>query len=214
MSGLFRNLRGIRGLVIATLTTDTLEKLEYGEVMRFAGVKEIGDEPEESTATDYYDNQPAIVIDSEGEDKYKIVTSVLEDKVRAVIEGRKFDETKGAYFGTPKQKPYVAIGFIGEDTDGQEYFYWIYKAKISGGGEQRKTKDNGTDSSGLEWEATSIYTAHKFKDVTGSGDAPLKFYKLKAGGDVTEGKFFEKVYNPDEVVAMKVDAKTASEKTE
>lgn len=202
MSGLFRNYRGVRGLMVAELQEDTLETLTYGTPIRFAGVKEIGEEPEESAATEYYDDQPAIVIDAEGEDKYKLVTSVLEEKVRAVIEGRKFDEESGAYFGTPKQKPYVAIGFIGTDTDGQEEYVWVYKTKLSGGGASRKTKDNGTDSSGLEWEATSIYTSHKFKGASTAGDAPLKFYKLKAGGTVTEQKFFEKVYIPGEAAAM------------
>lgn len=195
---MFRNLRGVKRLMIAELIKDDEKELTYGTPVRFAGVKEIGDEPEESTGVDYYDNQPAIIIDSEGDDKYKLVTSVLDDKVRAIIEGREYDEETGAYYGTPKEKPYVAIGFVGEDTDGQEYYYWIYKAKLTGGGEQRKTKDNGTDSSGLEWEAVSIYTTHTFEKTK---NKPLKFHKLKAGGTVTEEAFFKTVYTPDTAAA-------------
>ena len=48
MSGLFRNYRGVRGLMVAELQEDTLETLTYGTPIRFAGVKEIGEEPEES----------------------------------------------------------------------------------------------------------------------------------------------------------------------
>lgn len=201
---MFRELRGVRALKIAQLTKDDEESLTYDTPVVFAGVREVGNEEEESSGTSYYDNQASIITDAEGADKYSLITSVLEDTVRAVIEGRKVDEENGAYFGTPKQKPYVAIGFIGEDTDGQEWYYWIYKSKLTGGSEKHVTKDDGTDTTNLEWEANSIYTQHKF---TSADNKPLKYYKLKAGGKVTEEKFFEKVYNPDEAVAVRAKTK-------
>ena len=93
MEGILRNLKGIRKLMVAPLTTDTEETLAYDTPVRFAGVKEVGGETEESTGTEYYDNQPAISTTAEGVDNYSVITSVLEDVVRAKIEGRKADIT-------------------------------------------------------------------------------------------------------------------------
>ena len=195
----FRDFRGIRSLKIATLKSDTKEKLEYDTPIDFAGVEELSQELEESTGTKFYDNQAAIVTDAEGADKYKIITSVLENTVKATIEGRKYDESKKMFFGTPKKRPYVAIGFVAEDTAGMEWYYWVYKNKITGGGETHQTKNDGTDTTGLEWEASSIYTQHKF---TNAEDKPLKYFCVQAGGDVTEEQFFSKVYDPDTAVTM------------
>lgn len=191
-----RELRGIRNLVIAPLTTDTAEEITYGAVVPFAGAKEIGNEVEESSATSYYDNKASIVTSAEGSDTYGIVCSVLEDKVKATIEGRKYDEATGAYMGTPLARPYVAIGFIGKDTDGKEYGYWVYKCKLTGGAEKYITEDDGTETVNLEYEAVSIYTEHVFVKAD---KKPLKYYKVdleKVGG---EEKFFAKVENPDTI---------------
>lgn len=200
---IFKNLRGVRKLMLATLTTDNDTTLAYDTPVRFAGVREIGGEEEESSGTEYYDNQASIVISAEGADTYSVTTSVLDDETRAKIEGRKADTEKGIYFATPKNRPYVAVGFIGEDTEGQEWYYWIYKGKMSGGTESHKTKDDGTETTNLEWEYTSIYTQHRF---AGADNKPLKYVKVKAGGDITEEKFFAKVYDPDAVEAMSLKA--------
>ena len=192
----FKNLRGVRGLKVATLQSDTQEALTYDTPVPFAGVREVGGEEEESSATEYYDNQAAIVVSAEGSDTYTLTTSILEDEVRAKVEGRKADVENGAYYGTPKNRPYVAIGFIGEDTEGQEWYYWIYKGKVTGGKESHRTKDDGTETTNLEWEYTSIYTNHTFEKADGK---PMKYFKVKAGGTVTETAFFSKVADPDEL---------------
>ncbi|MDO4451395.1 MAG: hypothetical protein Q4B89_01025 [Lachnospiraceae bacterium] len=200
----FRDFRGIEKVKIAVLKTDTKEELTYDTPIDFAGIESLGQELEESTGTRFYDNQAAIVTDAEGADKYKIVTSVLEGKVRATVEGRKYDEENNAFFGTPKEKPYIAIGFIAKDTNGDKWFYWVYKNKITGGGETHNTEDDGTETTNLEWEASSIYTQHTF---TKAGNKPLKYYCIKESEKVTEEKFFKTVFNPDTVEEAMVKEK-------
>lgn len=210
----FRDFRGIEKIKIAVLKTDTKESLAYDTPMDFAGAESLGQELEESTGTRFYDNQAAIITDAEGADKYKIVTSVLEGKVRATVEGRKYDEENNAFFATPKAKPYVAIGFIAKDTKGDKWFYWIYKTKITGGGETHNTEDDGTETTNLEWEASSIYTQHTF---TSAGNKPLKYYCAKESDTITEEKFFKAVVDPDKALTMlsrKSSKKTDKEKTE
>lgn len=192
-----KELRGIRRLTIAELMEDTAEALTYGTPIPFAGAREIGNEAEESSATGYYDNRAAITTTAEGADVYSIICSVLDDAVRAKIEGRKYDETLGAYMGTRLKRPYIAIGFVGKDTDGKEYGYWVYKTKLTGGAEKHITEDDGTETTNLEYEATSIYTTHTFEKADGEA---LKFYKVDLE-KVDEEVFFTKVTDPDTVVA-------------
>lgn len=196
----FKNLRGIRCLMIAKLLTDTDTEITHDKPVRFAGVRSVGGETEESTGTEHYDNQASIVINAEGADTYPLVTSVLEEKIQAIIEGRIFDEENGVYFGTPLNRPYNALGFIAEDTNGQEYYYWIYKGKFSGGKETHETKTDGTDSTNMEFDYTSIYTNKRF-DTT-EGKKSMKFLKVKAGGKITEEKFMEKVIYPEDITAQ------------
>ena len=195
MEGLFKNLRGVRSLHIAKLLTDTVEELTYDTPVKFAGVKSVGNEPEEASATEYYDNQAAIITDSEGADKYGITCSVLEDEVRALIEGRKFNKETGEFMATPTKKPYIALGFIGKDTNNIEYVYWILKGKLAGGGEKYNTTDSGTDSTNLEYEMTSIYPTHTF---TKADNETLKFYKLPLA-KVKETEWFSVVTTPENV---------------
>lgn len=204
MAEILRNLKGIRKLMVAPLTTDTEETLAYATPVRLAGVKEVGGEAEESTGTEYYDNQASISTTAEGVDTYNMTTSVLEDEVRAVVEGRKADTDKGIYYGSPLNRPYIAVGFISEDTNGQEWYNWIYKGKLTGGKEKHQTKDDGTETTNLEWEYASIYTQHKFKNADNKS---LKFIRVKAGGDITEEQFFASVYDPDKTQTAQAKAK-------
>lgn len=191
----FNDYRGVRDIVYAVLTVDTAESLTYGEVKPFAGIEEISQSVEESTGTKYYDNSARIVNSAEGSDTYSLITSAIENQVRADIEGRIYDESKGMFVGTPLNRPYLAIGFVGEKTDGTEEAVWVLKNKLTGGTPTHRTKDDGTDSNGLEFEATSIYTTHKF---TSGGNKPAKFVRVDLS-KVDETTFFSKVTTPDEV---------------
>lgn len=192
----FKDFKGIRGLKIATLTADTAESLTHGAVQPFAGAQEVGNETEESTATKYYDNQPSIVTTAEGADTYSIITSVLDDTTKAVVEGRKYDEANKLYMATPLKRPYCALGFIATDTDDKDYYYWVLKGKFTGGAESHATRDDGTDTTNLEWSFNSIYTNKTFEDAD---NQPLKYVKVEAGGTITEKTFFAKVWTPDDL---------------
>lgn len=211
----FKNLRGVRRLMLATMLTDTTTEMIHNTPVRFAGVRSVGGEAEESSSSEFYDNQANIVVSAEGSDKYPIVTSVLEDKIKAIVEGRMYDEETGAYYGTKLERPYNAVGFVAEDTSGQEYYYWIYKGKFTGGKEAHDTKTDGTDSTNLEWELTSIYSNKEFE--TPDGKKTMKFFKLKAGGKVTEDQFFDKVFYPEDLkttaqAQLKAEVKTPTKK--
>ena len=189
-----KDLKGIRSLHIAALVSDTVEEIAWDTPVRFAGAQEVSNETEEDSAAKYYDNVPAIVSDAEGADIYNIICSVVPDPVRAVIDGRVYDEASGSFLGTPKKKPYIALGFIGTDTSGADHAYWVYKGKMAGGSETYATKDDGTDSNGQEFEYTSVYTNHKFTKL--ANGQPLKFWKYPLA-KTTEEAWFASVQTPD-----------------
>lgn len=198
----FEEYRGIKNLVIAKLTetTDTEGKVtaSYDTPIRLAGVQAVSGEVSESSETHYYDNMPAIVIDSEGADTYTLTVSVPDNKIRALIEGLKYDETTGALIGTPKKKEYFALGFIAEKTSGVEEYNWIYKGKITGGNKTHNTKNDGTDTSNMEYTYTSISTSVTYEKA---GNQPCKYLSVENNGKADLSKFFDKVTTPDDLQA-------------
>lgn len=184
----FREYRGIRGLVIAEITSDGTAAYNAGNWQELTGVQAVAKATNESSEAHYYDNQAAIVIDSEGNDEYTLTVSVLDKKTKALIEGTYYSEINGVLVSTPKVKKYFALGFIGEDTDGNEEFNIVYKGKFSGGNETYNTKNDGTDATGVEYTFTAIHTS--FKDTLDGVKKSVKSVQVEASDAVTEEKVF------------------------
>ena len=110
--------RGIRGLVAAEITTDDGEKFETGTPFPVAGVAELSRTTETSSEPHYYDNVPAVVIDSTGSDEVTITASAIPFGVLAKITGQYYDETTGMFVEGERDSKYFAIGYITEKTDG------------------------------------------------------------------------------------------------
>lgn len=197
----FEEYRGVEHLVIAELTETVDEETgavveTYGEVLPLAGVQSVSGEVNEATETHYYDNMSAIVVDSEGDDVYTLVVSVVNKKTRALIEGTTYDETTGALIGTKKVKKYFALGFIGNKLNGSDEYNWIYKGKFTGGNKTHQTKNDGTDATNMEYTYTSIHTATKFNK---GGNA--KYLSVDNDGKADLSTFFDAVTTPDTLQA-------------
>lgn len=80
--------RGIRGLVAAEFTTDDGEKFECGSPFAIAGVAELARTTETSSEAHYYDNVPAVVIDSTGSGEVTITASAIPFEALAKITGQ------------------------------------------------------------------------------------------------------------------------------
>lgn len=158
----YREFRGVEGLVVAKVLTDTTEEFTTDAVREFAGVNNIEKTKEVSNETKYYDNIPAIVITSEGPDEIKLVCSVVDLEQDAYLEGKTYDETTGAYIDGDGEPGYYAIGYVTKDTKGNKRYVWRYKGTLAKGAETHITEDNGTESNGVEWTFTGIKTTHKF----------------------------------------------------
>lgn len=190
--------RGVEGLVYAEVTEDSAEDYTTGTVKPLAGVAEISRTTETSSEAHYYDNIPAIVINSTGADEVTITCSAIPLDVLGEITGQTFDPTTGAMIeGTPVTK-YFAIGYKTKKTNGDEVYVWRYKGTFGIPDSTHATEDDGTDANGQELTFTGIVTTHKFTK-TGKGAKALNVDVGLGKADVST--FFTRVTTPDDITA-------------
>lgn len=187
--------RGVTDLVIAKLTEDTADTITYGEVMDVAGVAEISKERDASSETHYYDNQAAIIINSDGADTITCTVSVIPLDVLAEITGQVYDKAKGALVETGGTRPYFALGYKTKTTDGSERYVWRYKGTFSIPSTTHATENDDTDAEGQELEFTGIKTLHKFTACNDNSAYGMVVEKDKITDPTT---FFNKVITPDD----------------
>ena len=197
----YNEYRGVRKLVVAEITDNGT--YVGGTWQELSGVQAIARASTESSETHYYDNKAAIVIDAEGSDEITLTVSLLANKTRALIEGTSYEEGNDMIVGTPKNKKYFALGYIGGKTDGTEEVNIFYKGKFSGGNETINTKNDGTEATNIEYTFTAVHTSSNIY-----GGKSAKSVKLPLTENVTEddvfGTFAEgvsttKVLTPDEL---------------
>lgn len=192
--------RGVRGLVAAEILTDDTEKFECGVPFAVAGVAELTRTTETSSEPHYYDNVPAVVIDSTGSDEVSITASAIPLDVLAKVTGQAYDATKGMLVEGERDSKYFAIGYITEMTDGTEVFVWRLKGKFNIPDSTHTTKNDGTDAAGQELVFTGINTNHKFT-ATGK-TAKAVNVDTSVNTAVKEATFFTEVQTPDTVAAV------------
>lgn len=197
-----KEYRGIRGLVVAKLTTDNAETLAYGTVKKLAGVARLTRTTENSSEAHYYDNGPAIVIDSVGADTVECECSAFEEDILAEITGQYYDSTLGTLVEGNAEPPYFAVGYITKDTDGNERWVWRHKVKASIPDVEHKSKDNSTDANGQTITFTGVNTEHVF---TKTGESATAVVHKAETGLFTETEFFASVQDIDKIQA-KADA--------
>lgn len=191
--------RGVEGLVYAEVTTDTTDTQGYttGTVKELAGVAELTRSTESSSEAHYYDNMPAVVIESTGSDEVTATVSAIPLDVLADITGQVYDEDTGMLIEGSRETRYFALGYKTKKTDGTEIYVWRLKGTFSIPESTHNTEDDGTDAQGQEITFTGISTTHKFTK-TGKGAKAVNV--PKDGGAKDMDKFFETVQTPDTVV--------------
>lgn len=193
--------RGCKRLVFAPITKDDETGYETGEVMNLAPVAEIAKTVETASEAHYYDNIPAIVINSEGSDTVTFTIAVPKDEVLALIEGRVYDSAKKMFIEAPRKNQYFAVGYIlGEEGEGEdERFVWRYKGTFNIPDVTSATKNDGTDANNMSLEFTGIFTEYEFVNGGGTGvKAPSKATFIRKSDEIaTADEWFEQVTTPD-----------------
>lgn len=191
--------RGVRGLVAAEIIKDDNETgggYTTGTPFPVCGVAELSKSTETSSEAHYYDNAPAVIIDSTGSDEVTITGSAIPFDVLAKITGQYYDEEKGMFVEGERDVKYFAIGYITKKTDGTEVFVWRLKGKFNVPDSTHATEDDGTDANGQELTYTGINTSHKF---TSTGKTAKSVNVDTSKNAVEESTFFKTVQTPDTV---------------
>lgn len=196
--------RGIEGLVAAEVTVDDNETGDghgyvTGTPFEIAGVAELSRSTETSSEAHYYDNMPAIVINSTGSDEVSITASAIPFDVLAKITGQTYDATLGAMIEGSRQTKYFALGYKTKKTNGDEVYVWRYKGTFSIPDSTHATENDGTDANGQEITYTGISTTHKFAKNNNRGAKALNVDLGKDLADVST--FFTTVTTPDDLEA-------------
>lgn len=186
--------RGVEGLVAAEVIKDDKDAIEFGEVFDVAGVAEISRTTESSSETLYFDNVPALVIDSTGADTVTCSVSGIDLKVLAKITGQNYDEELGLLVEGEREAKYFALGYKTKKTNGAEVYVWRYKGKFAIPDQSNSTQTAGTESNGQEIVYTGINTTHKFTK-TGKSAKAINVELDKALADVST--FFDDVTTID-----------------
>ena len=189
--------RGIRGLVAAELTKDETDEITYGTPFPVCGVAELVRTTETASESHYYDNVPAVVIDSTGSDTVTITGSAIPMDTLAKITGQHYDTSLKMFVEGERESKYFAIGYITKRTDGSEVYVWRLKGKFNVPDSTHTTENNGTDASGQELTFTGINTTHKFTKTTKTAKA----INVEGEGR-SEATFFGTVQTPDTVTAQ------------
>lgn len=191
--------RGVSDLVYAEVTKDDSTGFQTGTVKSLAGVAEISKASNESSETHWYDNLPAIVVQSQSSDTITINASGLDLETLADLKGQVYDATTGTYIEGEGTTKYFAIGYKTQNTNGDEMYVWRLKGTITVGDETHSTKNDGTDANGQELTFTGISTIHKF---TKTGK-PAMAVTVNSTLDLiaNAAQFFSAVQTPDTITA-------------
>lgn len=196
--------RGVEGLVYAEVTKDnnntgTGEGYVTGTVKPLAGVAEIGKSTDSSSEPHYYDNIPAVIIQSTGADTVTISASAIPLDVLAEITGQTYDPTTGTFIEEEREQKYFAIGYQTKTTDGDIIYVWRLKGSFNIPDQTNQTENEGTDANGQELVYTGISTTHKFTKTK----KPAKAVNVNTALDLVANidDFFDSVQTPDTITA-------------
>ena len=189
--------RGVSNAVYAEVTKDDSTGITFGTVKEFTGVSEIGKTTESSNEAHYYDNIPAIVIESEGADTVSISASGIPLDVLAEITGQYYDSATGMFVEQERTEKYFAFGYITQKTDGTEVLVWRLKGTFSIPAQTSATKNAGTDANGQDITYTGVTTAKKFT-ATGKGAKAVNV-DTSVNQTISESGFFAAVQTPDTI---------------
>lgn len=193
--------RGVEGLVYAPIIEDTRDNFSTGAVKELAGVAEIGRTTDSTNEAHYYDNIPAVIVSSTGSDEVTISASAIPLDILADITGQAYDSDTGMFVEQERKPGYFALGYITQDTNGNNYYVWRLKGTFNIPDQTNTTKTDGTDANGQEITYTGISTTHKF---TKTG-AHAKAITVNTGLDLADvSNFFSSVQTPDTVVAKSI----------
>lgn len=190
--------RGCSDLVYAPIIKDDITGYETGDVKELAFIKQIGAGQEQSTATVFADNTAIFNTNSAIKFTRTFDCLAIDGKVKAELEGQYTEDGSSLVLSSSSAQPLlVAIGYKIYDTDDTCYYVWCLKGTCSFGEETIITRDDGTDSNGVQMTFSALETVHKF--TKGGSQTQVMVEENDEKYDTTT--FFDAVTTPDTLVS-------------
>ena len=205
--------RGLSNVFVAEVTTDDNEEnggYKTGTPYHLIPAGEMTRTVENDKANVYYDNVVFYQSGMEGATEVTITGAALRPADIAKLLAKHVDETTGAVLDTGEYKEkYFALGGETENTDGTKEYFWFMKGTFAAPEQNDKTKDDSTDTNGMELVYSAIQTQHLF-DV-GSDKKPMKRVVIDTETTVLKADqtWTAQVVSPDNLSTI-VQKKTAS----
>lgn len=190
--------RGCSDLVYAPVIKDDVTGYETGEVKELAFIKQIGAGQEQSTATVFADNTAIFNTSSAIKFTRTFDCLAIDGKVKAELEGQYTEDGSSLVLSSSSAQPLtVAIGYKIYDTDDTCYYVWCLKGTCSFGEETIITRDDGTDSNGVQMTFSALETVHKFT----KGGSQTQVMVEENDEKYDTSAFFDTVTTPDTLVS-------------
>lgn len=168
--------RGLSNVYVAEILTDNNEETggyKTGTPRKLIPAGEMTRTVENEKANVYYDNVVFYQSGMEGATEISITGAALRPNDVADLLGKHVDANTGAVLDTGEYvEKYWALGAETENTDGTKELFWFMKGSFAAPDQTDKTKDDSTDTNGMELTYNAIQTQHLF-DVDGE-KKPMK----------------------------------------
>lgn len=175
---------GLDSLYAALVTQDDAAGYAAETPEYFAPAVNATAEPTTGLETFYADNQPFVVLTSEGETKITLDTSNIPIQILAKYLGKTFDATTGRMYDTGggAVPPDAALSFRSEKSNGSQRYFQYLKGKFSVPKDEAATAKDTKEAKPSQIVFTAVNTVHKF-DV---GGGTLKSVKRVVGDEDTD----------------------------
>ena len=206
--------RGLSNVYAAEILSDDNETGEghgykTGVPFHLIPAGEMSRSVDSENANVYYDNVVFYASGKEGATEIVVSGAALRPADVANITGKTVDAATGAILDSGEYKEkYFALGGQADNTDGTHEFFWFLKGTFQVPEQNDKTKDDSTDTNGMELTFNAIQTTHLF-DV---GDEKKPMKRVVIDTETTELKaeqdWTAQVVTPDNLstVCQKVTA--------
>ena len=164
--GEFTLKRGLKNVFAAEILTDDNEQnsgYTTGTPFQLIPAGEMSRKVDTEKTDIFYDDTVFATVGKEGATEITITGAALRPDALAKINNKDVDATTGAIVDSGEFKPkYFAIGGEAENLDGTSELFWFMKGTFAIPEQNDKTKDDSTDTNGMQLVFSAVPTQHVF----------------------------------------------------
>jgi phi13 family phage major tail protein len=188
--------KGADKLFFALVTQDDASAYAAGTPVALSPLKVAKQTPAANSKTEYFDNQPFLTMNSEGETKIKIDVAGLPLDIQAQILGKVYDSVTESLYDNGGTPPDCALGWRAKNSNGTYTLYWYLKGTFKPFEEEAETEADTPAAKGLSLEFTAVRTVHQWA-LSASVTDSIKRRVSRLAGDVAT--WFDNVQVPEYV---------------